>query len=120
MDFEYELYPNTDIYILKINQDLHLPKYILKFSNSISNLLNEDPQKIILNIEKKDFRTQSRGVGEIFSLYSKLNGVKQNMRFVHTPQHADDSFSRIIKINKMDQIFKIYNSLEEAINSFDG
>ncbi len=117
MDFNYYPLPDSNIYVLELEDNLFNGEQLRKFNNTLENLMNKNPSKLVVDIKKEKFKIKAGGMEIIIGLVVQMNKEKKEMKFVYN-RHKEDSFFRLVHLHKMDSMFEIYNSLEKAVESF--
>ena len=114
---ELEQYKETEIYILNLYGGLGNSYGTLSFDHLFSwSVRNKGIKKLVINIPEnsEQFRIDSIGMGRIISLTTSIinGGGKVRCSNIH------GKCERMFKITKLDTIFQIHPTLEEAVQAF--
>jgi anti-anti-sigma factor len=77
-------------------------------------LIEEGERFIIGNLSKCEFMDSSF-LGALVAVLKKLKSINGDFKIVFSKKTPDG----ILNLTKMDNVFSVYPSVEEAINSFD-
>jgi anti-sigma B factor antagonist len=102
----------NDIIILDVEGEFTLFS-MTYLRDYISKLIEQNIIKIVLNCAKIS-RVDSAGLGILIGLHSSLNKKSGGLRFYNTI----DLVNEVFRLTKTDKMFQIFNTEEEAVNSF--
>lgn len=84
-----------------------------KFKNILYEAIEEDIVNIVIDLAKATWMNSS-GLGMLISGLTTIRSSGGDMRLAN----ISDRVRRPLVITKLDSVFSIYSSIEEAINSF--
>ena len=85
------------------------------FSAALENVLKNESTNVIIDFTKIDY-IDSTGIGELVGYLGKFSGQNRKLILVN----PSERILKLLKLAKLDSIFKIYNSEEEAISAETG
>lgn len=85
------------------------------FSSALENVLKNDTTGVIIDFTKIDY-IDSTGIGELVGYLGKFTTQGRKLIMVN----PSERIQRLLKLAKLDAVFKIYNSEEEAISAESG
>ncbi|HEX8649906.1 MAG TPA: STAS domain-containing protein [Pyrinomonadaceae bacterium] len=103
-----------DVTVLDLDGDLRMDGGSDIFRTTMSHLLKQGQQKILLNLAGVAY-VDSSGLGELISSHVTLNDNNGQLKLLHLTQRVRE----LMKITKLLTIFDIYESKSEALNSFN-
>jgi anti-sigma B factor antagonist len=80
------------------------------FSAALENVLKNEDRNVIVDFTKIDY-IDSTGVGELSGYLGKFSGQDRKLILVN----PSERIRKLLKLGKLDGVFKIYNSEEEAL-----
>ena len=103
-----------DVTILDLDGDLRMDGGSDIFRNTMSHLLKQGQQKILLNLAGVAY-VDSSGLGELISSHVTLNDKDGQLKLLHLTQRVRE----LMRITKLLTIFDVYESKSEALDSFN-
>jgi anti-sigma B factor antagonist len=85
------------------------------FSSALENVLKNESTNVIIDFTKIDY-IDSTGIGELVGYLGKF--TTQNRKLVLV--NPSERIQKLLKLAKLDTVFKIYNTEEEAVASESG
>ena len=85
------------------------------FSAALENVLKNDSTNVIIDFTKIDY-IDSTGIGEMVGYLGKF--ANQNRKLILV--NPSERIMKLLKLAKLDAVFKIYGSEEEAIGAESG
>ncbi|HVT43299.1 MAG TPA: STAS domain-containing protein [Thermoanaerobaculia bacterium] len=80
------------------------------FSSALENVLRNDNTNVIVDFTKIDY-IDSTGIGELVGYLGKFTNQNRKLILVN----PSERIQKLLKLAKLDTVFKIYGSEEEAI-----
>src|SRR5436309_1526497 len=85
------------------------------FSAALENVLKNDSTNVIVDFTKIDY-IDSTGIGELVGYLGKFSGQNRKRILVN----PSERILKLLKLAKLDAVFKIYSTEEEAISAESG
>jgi len=85
------------------------------FSAALENVLKNESTNVIIDFTKIDY-IDSTGIGELVGYLGKFGGQNRKLILVN----PSERILKLLKLAKLDAVFKIYNSEDEAVASESG
>jgi anti-sigma B factor antagonist len=85
------------------------------FSAALENVLRNESTNVIVDFTKIDY-IDSTGIGELVGYLSKFSGQNRKLILVN----PSERILKLLKLAKLDAVFKIYGSEEEAVAGKEG
>jgi anti-anti-sigma factor len=85
------------------------------FSSALENVLKNESTNVIVDFTKIDY-IDSTGIGELVGYLGKFTGQNRKLILVN----PSDRIQKLLKLAKLDAVFKIYGTEEEAIATESG
>ena len=85
------------------------------FSSALENVLKNESTNVIVNFTKIDY-IDSTGIGELVGYLGKF--ANQNRKLILV--NPSERIMKLLKLAKLDAVFKIYTTEEEAIGAESG
>jgi anti-anti-sigma factor len=82
------------------------------FSSALENVLKNESTNVIIDFSKIDY-IDSTGIGELVGYLGKFTNQNRKLILVN----PSERIQKLLKLAKLDAVFKIYNSEEEAVSS---
>lgn len=103
-----------EIKVIDVPSKLNIEK-TSEFRNEIYNALEANLKNIVIDFSNCDF-IDSAGLGVLVSSYKKAMEQKGNLKLA-----AIDNLKvlKIFQLTRLDKVFDIYPTLEEAMHSFE-
>ena len=102
-----------DVTILDMDGKITIGEGSVALRTAIRRLLEEGKRKILLNLAKVGY-IDSSGIGELVSSYTAINKENGALKLLNLTQKLQD----LLTITKLLTVFDVYESEEEAMNSF--
>jgi anti-sigma B factor antagonist len=80
----------------------------------VNNLIEERKYNVVINLEKVSY-IDSSGIGVLISSLSNLKKYQGGLKIIN----VFASVKKVFELTKLTSFFEIYDSEEEAINTFD-
>ncbi|HVR42462.1 MAG TPA: STAS domain-containing protein [Thermoanaerobaculia bacterium] len=80
------------------------------FSSALENVLKNEDSNVIIDFTKIDY-IDSTGIGELVGYLGKFSNQNRKLILVN----PSDRIQKLLKLAKLDTVFKIYGTEEEAI-----
>src|SRR5881275_1891211 len=81
------------------------------FSSALENVLKNESTNVIVDFTKIDY-IDSTGIGELVGFLGKFTTQNRKLILVN----PSERIQKLLKLAKLDAVFKIYNNEEEAID----
>ena len=101
-----------EIVILDISGEIDLYN-APEIKEIISKLIDEKKYNVIINLEEVSY-IDSSGIGALISSLSNLKKYQGGLKIIH----VFASVRKVFELTKLTSFFEIFDSEEEAINSF--
>ena len=85
------------------------------FSSALENVLKNENTNVIIDFTKIDY-IDSTGIGELVGYLGKFSNQNRKLVLVN----PSDRIQKLLKLAKLDSVFKIYSSEEEAVATEGG
>jgi anti-anti-sigma factor len=85
------------------------------FSSALENVLKNESTNVIIDFTKIDY-IDSTGIGELVGYLGKFTTQNRKLILVN----PSERIQKLLKLAKLDAIFKIYNTEDEAIAAESG
>ena len=85
------------------------------FSSALENVLKNESSNVIVDFTKIDY-IDSTGIGELVGYLGKFTTQNRKLILVN----PSERIMKLLKLAKLDTVFKIYNTEEEAIAAESG
>ena len=85
------------------------------FSSALENVLKNESTNVIVDFTKIDY-IDSTGIGELVGYLGKFTSQNRTLILVN----PSERILKLLKLAKLDAVFKIYGSEEEAIGAESG
>src|SRR5258706_12988670 len=85
------------------------------FSAAVENLMKNESTNVIIDFTKIDY-IDSTGIGELVGCLGKFTSQNRTLILVNPSERS----LKLLKLAKLDSVFKIYNTEEEAISAESG
>lgn len=84
------------------------------FRSKLYDLIEENKNKVVVDMANVKFMNSS-GLGILISGYTTLKNASGELKLAH----ISDNVQGVLNITKLNQIFNVYDSVDEALKSFD-
>jgi anti-sigma B factor antagonist len=85
------------------------------FSSALENVLKNESTNVIIDFTKIDY-IDSTGIGELVGYLGKFTNQNRKLILVN----PSERIQKLLKLAKLDAVFKIYNSEDEAVAAESG
>lgn len=102
-----------DVTILDMDGKITIGEGSVALRTAIRRLLEEGKKKILLNLAKVGY-IDSSGIGELVSSYTAINKESGELKLLNLTQKLQD----LLTITKLLTVFDVYESEEEALQSY--
>ena len=85
------------------------------FSAALENVLKNESTNVIVDFTKIDY-IDSTGIGELVGYLGKFSGQNRKLILVN----PSERILKLLKLAKLDAVFKIYGSEDEAVAGKEG
>ncbi|MBV8518496.1 MAG: STAS domain-containing protein [Acidobacteria bacterium] len=82
------------------------------FSSALENVLKNDSTNVIVDFTKIDY-IDSTGIGELVGYLGKFTSQNRKLILVN----PSERIQKLLKLAKLDAVFKIYDTEDEAVSS---
>lgn len=106
---------HNDVTVLDIQGVIKLGESAREFSGFLEKVLNEESGPVLINFEGINYM-DSTGLGELIGYLQKFEGRERKMALLN-PSHR---ILALLKITKLDTVFKIFESRDEAFAYLEG
>ena len=110
---EYNITKEDDVFIINLLGDLVAGK-IYSLKEDVEKILKQEKPKIIFNFADVEF-IDSSGIGLIVNALKKLSEKNSKLKLCNLNKTVTNIFKQI----KIYSFFEVYDSLDEAIDSFE-
>lgn len=100
----------NDVTILEIQGVIKLGESAREFSSYLEKVLNDETGPVMINFESINYM-DSTGLGELIGYLQKFEDKHRKMALVR-PSHR---ILALLKITKLDTVFKIFESRDDAL-----
>ncbi len=111
MDFKAE--KQNDVAIVHVYLTRATLARAVKFKEFVDEIIKEGTKKIIIDLTLCEY-IDSTFLGALVSLLKKVNSLGGDVRLVYSKEAP----SLVFIITRMDKVFKIFSTLNEALESF--
>ena len=112
-DKSFECVKYADIYIVNLNLSRATMDNAGSFSKFLSDLINSNKTKLIVNLSRCEF-IDSSILGALVNSLKKITALGGDLRIVW----LDQSEYSMLNLTRMDKIFQIFNRLKDAVESY--
>ncbi len=84
------------------------------FREKLYELINQNKKNLVVDMSDVKF-VSSTGIGILISGYTTLKNAGGDLKLAH----ISDKVQGVLNITKLNQIFNIYNNVDEAVKSFN-
>lgn len=102
-----------DVVIVEIKGNLMGGPDSQKFRDILRKLLNEGKRKIVVDLKNVKI-INSAGLGTLISGLTTMRNSGGDLRLAN----PNDKIESLLKITRLIKVFEIYNSIDEAIESY--
>lgn len=113
MDFKSEIFGDIAVVHVYLNRAT-LAKAI-SFKEFTQSVIDEGFSKIIVDLSMSEY-LDSTFLGALVALLKKVNVMDGDLRLVYKKEMP----SLMLVLTRMDKVFKIFDNLQSAIESFNG
>ena len=106
---------NENFTILYVEGLIKLGESAEFFSSALENVLKNETSNVIIDFTKIDY-IDSTGIGELVGYLGKFTTQNRKLILVN----PSERIMKLLKLAKLDTVFKIYNPEEEAIAAESG
>lgn len=106
---------HNDVTLLDIQGVIKLGESAREFSSYLEKVLNEETGPVLINFEGINYM-DSTGLGELIGYLQKFEDRDRKMALLN-PSHR---ILALLKITKLDTVFKIFTSKDEALQYLEG
>jgi anti-sigma B factor antagonist len=99
--------------VIEIRGDLIGGSNAVLFREKIYELINENKTNIVVDMSDVKY-VNSSGIGILISGYTTLKNAGGELKL----SNLSDKVNGVLNITKLNQIFSIYNNVDEAVGSF--
>ena len=103
-----------DITIIAISGKIIGAPDVASINNIFSETVQDDRIKVIIDLNELEM-INSSGLGSLIANMTSLKKKGGRLKFAN----ISDNVLHVLKITRLDQVFEIYDSLDEALNSFE-
>lgn len=106
---------HNNVTVLDIEGVIKLGESAREFSSFLEKVLNEESGPVLINFEGINYM-DSTGLGELIGYLQKFEDRERKMALLN-PSHR---ILALLKITKLDSVFKIFESKDDAIGYLEG
>lgn len=110
---EFKAEKNGDIVVVHVYLTRATLAKAVAFKNFVAKLIEEGNIKFVIDLTTCEY-IDSTFLGAMVSLLKKVNTQNGDLRLVYAKETPD----LVFVLTRMDKVFKIFQSLQEAIDSF--
>ena len=85
------------------------------FSSALENVLKNESTNVVIDFTKIDY-IDSTGIGELVGYLGKFTNQNRKLILVN----PSERIQKLLKLAKLDAVFKIYNTEDEAVSAESG
>lgn len=111
MEFKSEKFEDVTVIYVYLKRAT-LAKAV-KFKEFVTELIDQGSNKVIIDLTICEY-IDSTFLGAMVSLLKKLNSIQGDLRLVYNKEAP----SLVFVVTRMDKVFKIFDTLDEALDSF--
>ncbi|MGK9369354.1 STAS domain-containing protein [Melioribacter sp. Ez-97] len=111
MEFKSEKFEDVTVVYVYLKRAT-LAKAV-KFKEFVMELIDQGSHKVIIDLTICEY-IDSTFLGAMVSLLKKINSIQGDLRLVYNKEAP----SLVFVITRMDKVFKIFDTLDEALDSF--
>ena len=104
-----------DLTLLRLEGVIKLGESAEFFSSALENVLKNESTNVIIDFTKIDY-IDSTGIGELVGYLGKFTTQNRKLILVN----PSERIQKLLKLAKLDTVFKIYSTEEEAIAAESG
>ena len=113
MSLKIDVRKIDDVYILDIKGKILLGEGDVKLKETGDEIVNDGGRKIVFNLEDVPYMDSS-GLGEMVRCYTTVKKNGGDLKLANLMEKLED----LLSITKLITVFDVYDSVEEAVNSF--
>ena len=102
-----------EITVIRVTENKLYQNVVTPFREQMVSLLDKGKRNFIVNLSMVDLMNSS-GLGMLISGLTTLRSSGGDLRLTN----LSDKVRRPLEITKLESVFLIYNSVEEAVNSY--
>jgi anti-sigma B factor antagonist len=114
MTFNIEEKIENDVAILTLHGKMLAPE-TSKVSERVRDLVEENINKIVIDLHGIKRMNSAFGLGVLMTCFFIVNRSRGQLRLANLTKKE----LKILKITKLDHIFKIYENVQDAVNSMN-
>lgn len=112
MEFKSEKY--NDVVVVHVYLTRATLTKAVKFKEFVTQIIDEGISKLIIDLTLCEY-IDSTFLGALISLLKKVNSLNGDLRLVYNK----DVPSLVFMVTRMDKVFKVFSTMEEALASFN-
>lgn len=112
MEFKSEKY--EDVAVVNVFLNRATLARAVKFKDFVTEIISGGTSKFIIDLSMCEY-IDSTFLGAMVSLLKKVNSLNGDLRLVYNKEVP----SLMFVVTRMDKVFKIFNKLDEALESFN-
>jgi anti-sigma B factor antagonist len=112
MDAEYKIEIKDNIVVVRIKGDF-TEFLVEKLRNEMENFIKQDTKNYILDFSEVSY-INSSGLGFLAGYLKKVRKIKGDIKLIK----VHNFIKNVLEISKLSHVFDIFDSEEEAVNSF--
>lgn len=110
----YEILKYDEITIIKVQLYIATAEDALEFNEFLHEILDQNQKKIIIDLSECQI-VGSQFLGALVAAYKIVKTRKGNIKLVFSPEDK----TSIMVLTRLNKIFEVFLTLEEAIQSWD-
>lgn len=99
--------------VIELKGDLTGGDNAKMFRDKLYELVNENKKNVVVDLSDVKF-VNSTGIGILISGFTTLKNAGGDLKLAH----ISNKVHGVLSITKLNQVFSIYDSVEEAVQSF--
>ena len=104
-----------DLQMVRLAGRLLLPDGVAAFARVLADLMEHQPRRVLLILDGIT-HIDSSGIGELVTAFTKVKAYGGQLRLVSPTAHV----WRVLQTTKLDRVIPCLDTLEQALESFDG
>jgi len=112
MEFKSEKY--NDVVVVHVYLTRATLTKAVKFKEFVTQIIDEGVSKLIIDLTLCEY-IDSTFLSALISLLKKVNSLNGDLRLVYNK----DVPSLVFMVTRMDKVFKVFSTMEEALASFN-
>jgi len=111
---EFKIDRHGDVIVVHVFLSRATLARALKFKDLVTEAIGEGATKLVIDLSICEY-IDSTFLGAMVSLLKKVNSLNGDLKLVY----SKDMPSLVFVLTRMDKVFKVFNSLDDALESFN-